>query len=148
MTTYSNKYENICSSCVSRSLLIEWTHMLDKDRTSGLDTFNNNNNAKFPLYICNNHFELTVQEQQQSLLTRLKRWKRITGLPCFIFVARTDPVWTPQILTRACDKLSFRKINGYRRKCTHRTRATKACAHYFQAISDKIWNFYNFTRAL
>ena len=47
--------------------------MLDKDRTSGLDTFNNNNNAKFPLYICNNHFELTVQEKQQSLLTRLKR---------------------------------------------------------------------------
>ena len=35
-------------------------------------------------------------------------------------------------------KLSFRKINGNRRKCAHRTCAT----------SDKILNFYNFMRAL
>ena len=51
------------SPCVSRSLLIEWTRMLDEDRTIGLDSFNNNNNANFPLYtylICNIHFELTV----------------------------------------------------------------------------------------
>ena len=48
------------SPCVSRSLLIEWTHMVDEDRTAGLDSFNNNNNANFPLYIFNNHFELTV----------------------------------------------------------------------------------------
>ena len=36
---------------------------------------------------------------------------------------------------RACasDKLSFRKMNGNRRKCSHRTRATKACARCFQA---------------
>ena len=45
---------------VSRSLLIEWTHMLDENRTAGLVSFNNNNNANFPLYICNIHFELTV----------------------------------------------------------------------------------------
>ena len=48
------------SPCVSRSLLIEWTHMLAEDRTDGLDSFNNNNNPNFPLYICNIHFELTV----------------------------------------------------------------------------------------
>ena len=48
------------SPCVSRSLLIEWAHMLDEDMTAGLDYFNNNNNANFPLYICNNDFELTV----------------------------------------------------------------------------------------
>ena len=59
--------------CVSRSLLIEWTHMLDEDRTAGLYSFNNNNNANFSLYICNIHFELTVSEQQQSQLTRLKK---------------------------------------------------------------------------
>ena len=40
-----------------------------------------------------------------------------------------------QICRLSCRiKLSFRKINGNCRKCTHRTRAT----------SDKILNFYNF----
>ena len=34
--------------------------MLDEDRTAGLDSFNNNNNANFPLYIFNIHFELAV----------------------------------------------------------------------------------------
>ena len=49
------------SPCVSRSsLLIEWTHMLDGDRTAGLDSFINNSNANIPLYIFNIHFELTV----------------------------------------------------------------------------------------
>ena len=43
-------------------------------------------------------------------------------------------------------KLSFRKINGNHRKCTHRTRATSD--KIFQATSDKILNFYNFMRAL
>ena len=43
-------------------------------------------------------------------------------------------------------KLSFCKINGNRRKCTHRTRATSD--KIFQATSDKIWNFYDFMRAL
>ena len=43
-------------------------------------------------------------------------------------------------------KLSFRKINGDRRKCTHRTRATSD--KIFQVTSDKILNFYNFMRAL
>ena len=59
MMPYSNKYNNI-SPCVSQSLLIEWTHMLDEDRTAGLISFNNNNNANCPLYIFNIHFELTV----------------------------------------------------------------------------------------
>ena len=31
----------------------------------------------------------------------------------------------------ACDKLSFRKMNGNRRKCLHRTRATNAYARCF-----------------
>ena len=31
--------------------------MLDEDRIAGLYSFNNNNNANFPLYICNIHFE-------------------------------------------------------------------------------------------
>ena len=48
------------SPCVSRSLLIEWTHMLDEDRTARLDSFNKNNNANIPLYIFNIHFELAV----------------------------------------------------------------------------------------
>ena len=48
------------SPSVSQSLFIEWTHMLDKDRTAGLYSFNKNNNANFLLYICNIHFELTV----------------------------------------------------------------------------------------
>ena len=39
-------------------------------------------------------------------------------------------------------KLSFRKINGNRRKCTHRTRATSD--KIFQATSDKILNFYTY----
>ena len=43
-------------------------------------------------------------------------------------------------------KLSFRKINGNRRKCTHRTRATSD--KIFQATTDKILYFYNFMRAL
>ena len=43
-------------------------------------------------------------------------------------------------------KLSLRKINGNRRKCTHRTRATSD--KIFQTTSDKILNFYNFMRAL
>ena len=43
-------------------------------------------------------------------------------------------------------KLSFRKINGNRRKWTHRTCAT--IDNNFQATSDKILNFYNFMRAL
>ena len=34
--------------------------MLDEDRAAGLDSLNNNNNANFPLYIFNIHFELTV----------------------------------------------------------------------------------------
>ena len=34
--------------------------MLDEDRTAGLDSFNNNNNANLPLFIFNIHFELTV----------------------------------------------------------------------------------------
>ena len=59
MTTYSNKYDKI-SPCVSRSLLIEWTHMLDEDKTARLVSLNNNNNANFPLYICNINFELTL----------------------------------------------------------------------------------------
>ena len=49
---------------------------------------------------------------------------------------------------QACDKLPFRKMNGNCRKCSHRMRATNACARCFQATSDKILNFYNFTRAL
>ena len=48
------------SPCVSRSLLIEWTHMIDEDRTAGLVSFNNNNNANFSLHIYNIHFELTI----------------------------------------------------------------------------------------
>ena len=47
--------------------------MLDEDRTAELDSLNNNNNANFPLYIFSIHFELTVKEQQQSHLTRLKK---------------------------------------------------------------------------
>ena len=42
------------------------------------------------------------------------------------------------VACRVASKLSFRKINGNRRKCAHRTRAT----------SGKILNFYNFMRAL
>ena len=48
------------SPWVPRSLLIEWTHMLDEDRTVGLVSFNNNNNANFPLYGKIIHFQLTV----------------------------------------------------------------------------------------
>ena len=66
--------------------------MLDEDRTAGLDSFNNINNANFPLYIFNIHFELTVQEQQ-SQLTRLKKMKMNHQSPLFyLFVARTEPV--------------------------------------------------------
>ena len=79
MITYSPR--------VSRSLLIEWTHMIDEDRTAGLDSFNNNNNANFPLYICNIHFELTVYEQQQSQLTRLKKTKMNHQFPCFTYLS-------------------------------------------------------------
>ena len=43
-------------------------------------------------------------------------------------------------------KLSFRKINGNRRKCAHMTRATSD--KLFQATNDKILNFYNFMHAL
>ena len=45
--------------------------MLDEDKTAGLYSFNNNNNANFPLYICNIHFELTVLEQQQLTVVAL-----------------------------------------------------------------------------
>ena len=45
-------------------------------------------------------------------------------------------------------KLSFRKINGNRRKCVHRTRACDKRQKRQLPTSDKILNFYNFTRAL
>ena len=49
--------------------------------------------------------------------------------------------------TRACDKLSFRKINENCRKCTY---PQDACDKRVRALfsSDKILNFYDFTRAL
>ena len=50
MITYSNKCDNI-SPMVLRSLLIEWTHMLDEHRTAGLVSLYNNNNANAPLFL-------------------------------------------------------------------------------------------------
>ena len=61
---------------------------------------------------------------------------------CALGCERTE---SDNACVRACDKLSFRKINGNRRKCTH---WTLACARCFQATSDKILNFYDFTLAL
>ena len=91
MMPYSNKYDNIFPMCLRIfNLLIKWTHMLDEDRTAGLDSFNNNNNANFPLNIFNIHFELTVSEQQQSQLTHLRKMKMNHHSPLFyLFVART-----------------------------------------------------------
>ena len=62
MITYSIKYDNIFPMCLTIFINRMDPHamMLDEERTAGLDSFNNNNNANFSLYICNIHFELKI----------------------------------------------------------------------------------------
>ena len=94
------------SPCVSRSLLIEWTHMLDEDIgqpdwilliTTIMQIFH----CIFLTFILNLQFRSNNNHSSHAW----KRWKWTTSLSCFTFCrthARAEPMWTPQILTRAC----------------------------------------------
>ena len=60
MMPYSNKNDNIFPMCFTVIINRLDPHAIDEDRTTGLDSFNNNNNANFLLYIFNIHYELTI----------------------------------------------------------------------------------------